>query len=315
MTKEMKQYLIQLGFGSLLYGGAILISFQMELTKNAYFALFFMAYAVIGFSVLEKICHNFSNARFLDENFLIVVATIGAFLIEKEVEGVAVLLLFQLGQAFEAVAVHRSHASIAEMMDIKTDIAHRKIKGEEQQVDPKDLKVGHVIIIKPGEKIPIDGIVRVGRSNVDMKALTGESIPRIVKDGDKIFSGSINLTGVIEARVARTYENSIVSKISTLVDHAIMQKAETESYITKFAKIYTPLIVCITMALMMIPALTFAKDSAGIWIYRSLTFLVVACPSAIVVSVPLAFFSGIRAASKIGVMIKGSNYLEALSKI
>ncbi|MEG1303187.1 MAG: heavy metal translocating P-type ATPase [Lachnospiraceae bacterium] len=314
MTKEVKKYLIQIGFGSLLYMITVVVSYQTKLAGNAKFALFFMAYAVIGFSVLEKICQNFSSARFLDENFLVVAATVGAFIIGKEAEGVAVLLLFQVGQMFEAIAIHKSHTSIAEMMDIKTDIAHRKVKGEEIQVDPKELKVGHVIVIKPGEKIPVDGIVRTGKSNVDMKALTGESTPRVVKEGDKLVSGSINLTGVIEARVARTYENSIVSRIYTLVDQAIMQKAETENYVTKFARIYTPIIICITIALMLVPIVLLPQALQEIWTYRSLTFLIVACPSAIVVSIPLAFYGGIRAASKMGVMIKGSNYLEILAK-
>ncbi len=314
MTKEGKKFLIQLGIGSSIYVGAIILSKQYNLETVAELALFLAAYIVIGFSVIEKLGENIASRYFLDENFLIVIATIGAFTIGKYVEGVAVLLFFQIGMAAEAIAVGRSRRTIEKLMDIRPKVATQKVEGRAVEVHPKDLELHQIIIIRPGEKVPVDAVITDGSSNIDMKALTGESIPQEVKEGDRIFSGSINLTGLIEASVVRSYQDSMASKIFSLADNAINKKAETEHYITAFARVYTPLIVLFAILLTVVPSYTFDKGNMLVWVYRSLTFLVVACPSALIISVPLAFYGGIGAASKHGVLVKGSNYLEALAK-
>lgn len=314
MTKEGKKFLIQLGIGSSIYVGAIILSKQYNLETVAELALFLAAYIVIGFSVIEKLGENIASRYFLDENFLIVIATIGAFTIGKYVEGVAVLLFFQIGMAAEAIAVGRSRRTIEKLMDIRPKVATQKVEGRAVEVHPKDLELHQIIIIRPGEKVPVDAVITDGASNIDMKALTGESIPQEVKEGDRIFSGSINLTGLIEASVVRSYQDSMASKIFSLADNAINKKAETEHYITAFARVYTPMIVLFAILLTVVPSYTFDKGNMLVWVYRSLTFLVVACPSALIISVPLAFYGGIGAASKHGVLVKGSNYLEALAK-
>lgn len=314
MTKEGKKFLIQLGIGSSIYVGAIILSKQYNLETVAELALFLAAYIVIGFSVIEKLGENIASRYFLDENFLIVIATIGAFTIGKYVEGVAVLLFFQIGMAAEAIAVGRSRRTIEKLMDIRPKVATQKVEGRAVEVHPKDLELHQIIIIRPGEKVPVDAVITDGASNIDMKALTGESIPQEVKEGDRIFSGSINLTGLIEASVVRSYQDSMASKIFSLADNAINKKAETEHYITAFARVYTPMIVLFAILLTVVPSYTFDKGNMLVWVYRSLTFLVVACPSALIISVPLAFYGGIGAASKHGLLVKGSNYLEALAK-
>ena len=228
MTKEAKKFLVQILLGGAIYAGAIYLTQTYHLKEEAELALFFVAYSVIGFSVIEKLGDNLFVKYFLDENFLILSATIGAFIIERYVEGVAVLLFFQVGMAFEEIAISKSKKSIAELIDIRSTTATRKVNGVGVKVDPVDLKLRHIIIIRPGEKIPVDAIITEGSSNIDMKALTGEAIPRMVKVGDKLYSGSINLTGVLEARVARIYKESTASKIFLLVDDAINKKSNPQ---------------------------------------------------------------------------------------
>ena len=314
MTKEAKKFLVQILVGGAIYAGAIYLTQTYRLKVEAELALFFTAYIVIGFSAIEKLGDNLFVKYFLDENFLILSATIGAFTIGRYVEGVAVLLFFQVGMAFEEIAISKSKKSIAELIDIRSSIATRKVNGVGVKVDPSELKLRHIIIIRPGEKVPVDAIITAGSSNVDMKALTGEAIPRMVGSGDKLYSGSINLTGVLEARVARIYKDSTASKIFVLVDNAINKKAESEKFITKFARIYTPIVVLLAMLLVIVPFYILGKGELTMWVYRGLTFLIVACPSAMIISVPIAFYGGICAASKRGVLIKGSSYLEWLAK-
>ena len=275
--------------------------------------LYVLSYLIVGFDVVKKAVINIFHGEFFDENFLMSIATIGAFAIKEFPEAVAVMLFYQVGEYFQSYAVKKSRKSIASLMDIRPDYANLKIDGKIEKKSPEEIKIGDTIVIKPGEKVPLDGKVLDGNSMLDTRALTGESIPREVKANDNILSGCINLNGVLEIKVEKEFGESTVSKILDLVENATNKKAKTENFITKFSKYYTPIVVFLALIIAFIPPI-ITKTNMLDWVYRALTFLVVSCPCALVISVPLSFFSGIGAASKKGILVKGSNYLELLSK-
>ena len=275
--------------------------------------LYVLSYLIVGFEVLKKAVINIFHGEFFDENFLMSIATIGAFAIQEFPEAVAVMLFYQVGEYFQSYAVKKSRKSIASLMDIRPDYANVKIDGKLEKKSPEEVKIGDTIVVKPGEKVPLDGIVMEGTSMLDTAALTGESVPREVNINDKILSGCINLNGVLEVKVEKEFGESTVSKILDLVENATNKKAKTENFITKFSKYYTPIVVFLALIIALIPPMVTKTDMLD-WVYRALTFLVVSCPCALVISVPLSFFSGIGAASKKGILVKGSNYLELLSK-
>ena len=275
--------------------------------------LYVLSYLIVGFEVVKKAVVNIFHGEFFDENFLMSVATIGAFAIKEFPEAVAVMLFYQIGEYFQSYAVKKSRKSIASLMDIRPDYANLKVNGNIEKKSPEEVKIGDVIVVKPGEKVPLDGIVMEGASMLDTSALTGESVPREVKVNDTILSGCINLNGVLDIKVEKAFGESTVSKILDLVENATNKKAKTENFITKFSKYYTPIVVLLALIIAFIPPLITKTDILD-WVYRALTFLVVSCPCALVISVPLSFFSGIGAASKKGILVKGSNYLELLSK-
>lgn len=276
--------------------------------------LFILSYILVGYDILKKAFRNITRGKVFDENFLMAVATIGAFFVGELEEAVAVMLFYQIGEVFQSYAVNKSRKSIASLMDIRPDYANLLIGKEIQKVSPEDVEIGSTILVKPGEKVPIDGIVIDGDSSLDTKALTGEVIPKDVIVGDEVLSGCINLNGLLKIKTVQKFENSTVSKILDLVENASSRKSKSENFISKFAKYYTPIVVII--ALFLATAVPFFTDkNYSSWIYRALSFLVVSCPCALVISIPLSFFSGIGSASKKGILIKGSNYLELLSKV
>ena len=276
--------------------------------------LYIISYLLVGLEVLKNACLNIIKGKILDESFLMSVATLGAFLIGELPEAVAVMMFYQVGELFQDYAVDKSKKSIKELMNIRADYANIYENGKIKKVNPKEVKIGSTIIVSPGEKIPLDGEIIEGNSSLDTKALTGESIPKDVFCGNNVLSGCINLNGVIKIKVTKEFGESTVSKIIDLVENVSNKKSKSEKFITKFAKYYTPIVVIIAIILgCIIPFLI--KDSYSNWIYRALSFLVVSCPCALVISIPLSFFGGIGGASKIGVLIKGSNYLEMLSKV
>ena len=276
--------------------------------------LYITSYLLVGLEVLKNACLNIIKGKILDESFLMSVATLGAFLIGELPEAVAVMMFYQVGELFQDYAVDKSKRSIKELMNIRADYANIYENGKIKKVNPKEVKIGSTIIVSPGEKIPLDGEIIEGNSSLDTKALTGESIPKDVFCGNNVLSGCINLNGVIKIKVTKEFGESTVSKILDLVENASNKKSKSEKFITKFAKYYTPIVVIIAIILGGIVPLLI-KDSYSNWIYRALSFLVVSCPCALVISIPLSFFGGIGGASKIGVLIKGSNYLEMLSKV
>lgn len=278
------------------------------------FAIYFVSYLVVGGDVLLKAIRNIGNGQIFDENFLMSIATIGAFLIGEYPEGVAVMLFYQVGELFQTYAVGKSRDSIADLMDIRPDAVNLKTEDGIKVVDPNAVAVGDIIIIKAGEKIPLDAIVLEGHSMLDTKTLTGESLPRDVSEGSEILSGCININGLLEARVTKVFGESTVSKILDLVENASNKKSQSEQFITKFARYYTPVVVIIAALLAVLPPLLLPGATFNEWIYRSLSFLVVSCPCALVISIPLSFFGGIGGASRQGILIKGSNYLEALAQ-
>lgn len=285
------------------------------------FALFLVPYLIAGYDVLARAARNIGHGQVFDENFLMSIATIGAFALvlfpdsdPHMAEGAAVMLFYQVGELFQDYAVNRSRKSIAEMMDIAPEVANvRLADGSLEETDPEDVEVGSVVVVKPGERVPLDGIVVEGASQLDTAALTGESAPRFVEQGSDVVSGCVNLTGMIAMRTTKPYEDSTVARIHELVENAAEKKARTENFITRFARYYTPIVVVVALALAVLPPAALGLPWAD-WIERGLTFLVVSCPCALVISVPLSFFGGIGGASKCGVLVKGSNYLEALSK-
>lgn len=283
------------------------------------FALYMLPYLVIGYDILKKAVKGILNRQVFDENFLMAVATIGAIALGDYKEGVAVMLFYQIGELFQSYAVGKSRRNISELMDIRPDYANVEQDGELVQVDPDEVEIGTVILVKPGEKIPIDGIVVEGASSLNTSALTGESLPREAKEGDEVISGCINMTGLLKIRTTKEFGKSTVSKILELVENSSSRKSRSENFISKFARIYTPAVCYGAVALALIPPIVrmvFMGLPAdfGTWIYRALTFLVISCPCALVISIPLSFFAGIGGASKEGVLVKGSNYLETLSQ-
>ncbi|MGN0562165.1 MAG: HAD-IC family P-type ATPase, partial [Candidatus Fimenecus sp.] len=274
---------------------------------------FFIPYAIVGYDVVFEALRNIVHGQVFDENFLMSVATLGAFFVADYPEAVAVMLFYQVGELFQSIAVGKSRKSIAALMDIRPDYANVLRDGDVKTVSPEEVEIGEIIEIKPGEKIPLDAVVTKGETTVNTSALTGESVPVTCRVGDNIISGSVNQNGLIEARVTSVFGESTVSKILDLVENATSKKAKSENFITRFAKYYTPCVVFAALALALIPPLIF-KQPFSVWVTRALTFLVVSCPCALVVSLPLTFFCGIGGASKQGVLIKGANYLETLSK-
>ncbi|MCY8039315.1 cadmium-translocating P-type ATPase [Bacillus paralicheniformis] len=277
--------------------------------------LFFLAYLIIGGDVVLRAVKNIFRGRVFDEHFLMTIATLGAFIIQQYPEGVAVMLFYQVGELFQGAAVSRSRKSISDLMDIRPDYANLQTEGVTVKVSPDEVKAGDIIIVKPGEKVPLDGKVRAGKSLVDTSALTGESVPREAAPGEEVLSGFVNKNGVLEVKVDKEYSESTVSKILDLVQNASSRKAKTENFITKFAKYYTPFVVIVALLLAFVPPLIISGAALSDWVYRALVFLVISCPCALVVSIPLGFFGGIGAASKAGILVKGGNYLEALNDV
>ncbi|MCY8277951.1 heavy metal translocating P-type ATPase, partial [Bacillus inaquosorum] len=279
------------------------------------FILFLAAYLIIGGDIIIRAVKNISRGQVFDEHFLMALATIGAFLIQQYPEGVAVMLFYQIGELFQGAAVSRSRKSISALMDIRPDYANVKTENGIELVSPEDVQTGDIIVVNPGESIPLDGKVVQGSAMVDTSALTGESVPRKAAEGQDVMSGFINQNGVLHIEVTKGYQESAVSKILDLVQNASSRKARTENFITKFAKYYTPAVVIIAVLLAFVPPLVIPGAALSDWVYRALIFLVISCPCALVVSIPLGFFGGIGAASKAGVLVKGSNYLEALNQV
>ena len=320
MTKKQKKMLYRI-----IISAVLMIAFKfVPVDGIVRFLLYLIPYLVIGYDILLKAWKGIKHKQVFDENFLMAIATIGAMIVGlvqsgDYVEGIAVMLFYQIGELFQSYAVGKSRKNISELMDIRPDYANIEVDGKLEQVDPDEVAVGTIIVVQPGEKVPIDGIVVEGISSLNTSALTGESLPRDVKNGDEIISGCINMTGVLKIQTTKEFGESTVSKVLDLVENASSRKSKSEDFISKFAKVYTPAVCYSALALAIIPPLVsqFALGSNpnwGEWIYRALTFLVASCPCALVISIPLSFFAGIGGASTQGVLVKGSNYLEALSK-
>ena len=310
MTHSQKKDLAQILVAAVLFGAAVLAPLDGLWKLAAYL----VPYLVIGWKVLWRAIRNIPRGQVFDENFLMALATVGAFCIGEYPEGVFVMLFYQVGELFEHVAVGKSRRSIAALMDIRPDYANVERDGVLEQVDPEEVEIGDIIVVKPGEKIPLDGQIVEGRSSLDTMALTGESVPRDVEVGDNVISGCISLSGLLKIRTTKSFGESTVSNILDLVENSAAKKARAEAFITRFAKYYTPCVVIAAVLLAVLPPLIL-KQSFSEWITRALTFLVVSCPCALVISVPLSFFGGIGGASKLGILIKGANDLEALSKV
>lgn len=314
MTKKLKKRLYRILAGMVLLAGAMLMEHLYDqVYPNAILIAFLAAFLVSGGDVVKKAVMNIARGQIFDENFLMSVATIGAFLVGEYPEGAAVMLFYQVGEWFQAYAVNKSRKNIRELMDIRPDYANVKRGDEIITCMPEEVAIDETILVKPGERIPLDGVVLKGTTTLDTMALTGESIPREAFPGENVISGCVNLTGVIQVCVTKAFGESTVSKILELVENASSRKSESENFISKFARYYTPTVVGLAVLLAVIPPLV---TGAGwyMWIYRALSFLVVSCPCALVISIPLSFFGGLGGASKAGILIKGSNYLEALSK-
>ena len=314
MNKKQKKMLIR------IIVAAVLIVLFSKLPIDGYvrFGLFMIPYLVIGYDILQKAFKGIRNKQVFDENFLMAVATVGAILLGDYSEGVAVMLFYQIGELFQSYAVGKSRRNISELMDIRPDYANIEVDGKLEQVDPDEVEIGTVIVVQPGEKVPIDGVIIDGVSILNTSALTGESLPRDAKAGDEVISGCINMTGVLKIRTIREFGESTVSKILELVENSSSRKSKSENFISKFAKYYTPDVCYGALALAFIPPivlLIMGKPAMwGDWSYRALTFLVISCPCALVISIPLSFFAGIGGASNQGVLVKGSNYLETLAQ-
>ncbi len=315
MSKKQKRVLMRIGISGILFAaGEILLAVGMNPFGDlGSFVFFLIPYLIVGGDILLAAAKNILRGQVFDENFLMAVATIGAFAVGEYPEGVAVMLFYQVGELFQSYAVNASRKSISTLMDIRPDYANIEVDGVLKQVDPDEVAVGDTIVVKPGERIPLDGIVLEGASSVDTSALTGESMPRDLKEGSEALSGCINLNGVLSIRVIKEFGESTVSKILDLVENAGSKKAKAENFITKFARYYTPVVVICAALLAVVPPLVLEGASFSEWIQRALIFLVVSCPCALVISIPLGFFGGIGGASKCGVLVKGSNYLEVLA--
>ena len=311
MDKNIDKHLVKIILGGVIFAIALFINSELIWLKPA---VFLISYLIVGGDIVMRAMGNITKGEVFDENFLMSVATIGAIIIGEYPEGVAVMLFYQIGEYFQDYAANRSRRSISDLMDIRPDYANVKRGDEIVTVDPQEIRIGDVIVIKPGEKIPIDGKVLEGRSMIDTSALTGESVPREVEAGHELISGCININGVIIAEVTKEFGESTVNKILDLVENAGNRKSNSEKFITKFARYYTPVVVFIAVLLAIVPPLVFDSATFSQWVYRALTFLVVSCPCALVVSIPLSFFGGIGGASRAGILVKGGNYLESLAQ-
>lgn len=317
MSKKQKKVLVRMIVALVLLAGVILLDKLALLPQWAMIVLYLVPYFVIGYDILWKALKGIKNRQVFDENFLMAVATVGALCLQDFKEGVAVMLFYQIGELFQSVAVGKSRKNIAALMDIRPDYANLMMDGKLEQVDPDDVEVGTEIVVDPGEKVPIDGVIVEGNTTLNTGALTGESVPRDAKPGDDVISGCINMSGRITVRTTKPFGESTVSKILDLVENSAMKKSKSENFITKFARYYTPAVCYSALALAVLPPLIrlLAGHPAmwAEWITRALTFLVISCPCALVISIPLSFFGGIGCASKNGILVKGSNYLEALA--
>lgn len=317
MSKKQKKVLVRIIVALVLLAGVILLDKLALLPQWTMIVLYLVPYFVIGYDILWKALKGIKNRQVFDENFLMAVATVGALCLQDFKEGVAVMLFYQIGELFQSVAVGKSRKNIAALMDIRPDYANLMVDGKLEQVDPDDVEVGTEIVVDPGEKVPIDGVIVEGNTTLNTGALTGESVPRDAKPGDDVISGCINMSGRITVRTTKAFGESTVSKILDLVENSAMKKSKSENFITKFARYYTPAVCYSALALAVLPPLIrlLAGHPAmwAEWITRALTFLVISCPCALVISIPLSFFGGIGCASKNGILVKGSNYLEALA--
>ena len=309
MTKKEKKNLIRIIISGLLFA----LSFIFK-TKYVVFGILLVSYIIIGYDVLLKAFRNIKRGKIFDENFLMSIATIGAICISDMREAVAVMLFYQIGELFQSYAVNKSRKSIIELMDIRPDYANVIRNGKHEKVDPNEVNIEEIILVKPGEKIPLDGVIVEGKSLLNTVALTGESVPRSVKENDEVLSGCINNEGILKIKVTKKFGDSTASKILDLVENASNRKSKSEAFITKFAKYYTPIVCGIALVVAIFPPLIL-KEPFNTWTYKALSFLVVSCPCALVISIPLSFFGGLGASSNIGVLVKGSNYLEALSNV
>ena len=309
MTKKMKKKLIRIIISFILLVIAFILKLDNTIINNI---LFIISYLIVGYDIILKAIRNITRGKVFDENFLMTIATLGAFFISEFPEAVAVMLFYQVGELFQSYAVDKSRKSVASLMDIRPDYANLYRDKKTERVDPNKVKVGDIILIKPGEKIPLDGIVVEGSSTLNTLALTGEAVPKSVSVNDEVLSGCINNEGILKVKVTKEFGESTVSKILDLVENASSRKSKSENFISKFAKYYTPIVVIIAILLALIPPL-LTDTNFKTWLYRALSFLVVSCPCALVISIPLSFFAGIGASSRIGVLVKGSNYLEALA--
>ena len=306
----MNKKVIKIIVALILFIIALVLNFNNELVNNI---IYIIAYVIVGFEIVKKAIKNIIRGKLFDENFLMTIATLGAFGIGEFPEAVAVMLFYQIGESFQDYAVDKSRKSITSLINIRPDYANVERNGKLLKVNPDDVKIGEIVVIKPGEKIPLDGNIIEGRSSIDIKALTGESLPKDVVEGEDVLSGCINLNSVIKVKVTKEYGESTVSKILDLVENASSKKSKSENFITKFAQYYTPIVVIVAVFLVVLPTLIIKDAVFSDWLYRALSFLVVSCPCALVISIPLSFFGGIGGASKMGVLIKGSNYLEAIA--
>lgn len=313
MTKKQKKNLKRILISAACYFGVTISSLWITYPPLVLAGLYLLIYLYIASDVLKRTIMNIRNKDFMDENFLMAVASIGAFCLQEYSEAVAVMLFYQVGEWFQSYALDRSRKNIAALMDIRPEYANLEKEGSIEEVDPEEVKTGDIIVIKPGERVPLDGVILSGTSSMDTSALTGESVPRSVRPGQEVISGCINETGVLRVEVSRPYENSTVARILEMVENATDKKSRSEQFITKFAAVYTPIVVYSAIALAIVPSLFDGQWST--WIYRALEFLVISCPCALVISVPLAFFGGIGGASKCGVLVKGSTYLQDLSEV
>lgn len=318
MTEKQKKMLLRIILAFILFVGLFICEHTGALEQIAYpavlFFIYLVPYLVVGYDIVYKAFRNIKNGQVFDENFLMMVATFGAFAIQEYSEAVAVMLFYQVGELFQNYAVGKSRQSIADMMDICPEYANMEQDGQLVRVDPDDVEVGSVIVIKPGERVPLDGVVEEGESFIDTAALTGESVPRKAAAGDEVVSGCVNGSGTLRVRVTKEFDDSTVAKILELVENAGSKKAKVENYITRFARYYTPVVTIAAAILAVLPPLVLGGGWAD-WMQRACIFLVISCPCALVISVPLGFFGGIGAASKIGVLVKGSNYLEAVAEM
>lgn len=317
MTKKQKKVLIRIIVSAVLLAGIMIITKLVEINKWIQLVLYLVPYLIIGYDILKKAVKGIFKGQIFDENFLMAVATVGAVALGEFSEGAAVMLFYQIGELFQSVAVGKSRKNITSLMDIRPDYANVELNGKLEKIDPDDVEIGTEIVVNPGEKVPIDGIIISGDSTLNTSALTGESVPRSAKVGDEIISGCINLTGVLRIKTTKEFGDSTVSKILDLVENSSMKKSKSENFITKFARYYTPAVCGGALLLAILPPIIRLISGTGAmwgeWITRALTFLVISCPCALVISIPLSFFAGIGCASANGVLVKGSNYLEALS--